>query len=197
LRQLKSAKILPAEHKLADRISYDIGSRWRTVEIEDLTSHLYLWLYENAHHVARYRYDLGDGRLFVSLRREAIRYCASETAARINRPIEGDDYYNREMLKRALPFMFEGWPEMASPVNPVTNEAIGEGSSGEALAILSDLTISYKKLPDSDKLLIGLRYRDGLSLKEIADIRGIGKSGVAEAINRALSRMLHLLTKKS
>lgn len=194
---MKLDKIRVQELRLADKIAHDIGSRWRTVEIEDLNSHLYLWLYENFHHVERYRYDSGDGRLFVSLRREAIRYCAAETAAKINRPIEGDDFYNREMLKRALPFMFEGWPEVASPVNPITQEPIGEGSSGEALAILSDLTRAYKKLQTGDRILIGLRYRDGLSLNELAEIRGIGKSGVAEALNRALSRMLQILTNKS
>ena len=190
-------KIKSNELILADKIAHDIGSRWRTVEIEDLNSHLYVWLYENATHVQRYRFDDGDGRLFVSLRREAIKYCAAETAAKINRPILEDDFYNREMLKRALPFMFEGYPEMASPVNPVTDEAIGEGSSGEALAILTDLTIAFNQLPQTDKILLGLRYRDGLSLNEIADIRGVGKSGAAEALSRAISRLLQILIRKS
>ncbi len=185
--------ITKEEHQLADRIAYDIGSRWQTIEIEDLNSHLYLWLYEHQKQVARFRLSEGDGELFVSLKREAIKYCAAETAKKINRPLDADKFYNREMIKRTLPYLFEGWPEIATSVNPVTDQPLGNGSDGEVLAILLDLRSAFIKLNQSDQTVLRLKFADGLTLNEIGEIRGLAKTSIHSQIDKALGRMVLIL----
>jgi hypothetical protein len=59
----------PEELKLAEKIAARIGSKWSAVDVDDLTGHLYLWLLTNIKSVQRWREEVGDGKLYVSLRR--------------------------------------------------------------------------------------------------------------------------------
>ena len=180
----------PEELKLAEKVAARIGSKWSADEVDYLTGHLYLWLLNNIRHVERWREESGDGKLYVSLRREAAKYCAKEQALAVGRPITTGNFYTPELLDRALPYIFEDVPQTLTVVNPVTGKP--EGSSAEpglALTILTDVRTAYYGLNKEIQEVLAWRYRDGLTLEEIGELRDLSKVGAAKSVERALSRL--------
>jgi RNA polymerase sigma factor (sigma-70 family) len=183
--------LTPEELKTAERVAGRIGSKWSAVEIDDLTSHLYLWLVENKTTVERWRGDeYGAGKLYVSLRREAAKFCAREQSARSNRTAPVSNFYNRDLLDRALPFIFEATPQTTSNVDPQTGRALESPSEFDtAVSIMADIRGAFYGLNRQIREILELRYRDGLTLEEIGEIQGITKDGAKKRLDRALSRL--------
>lgn len=185
----------PNELKLAEKIAYRIGSRWSAVEVDDLTSHLYLWLVSNVKALERWRdEESGEGKLYVSLRREAAKYSAREQAARVGRPITVGNFYTAELLDRALPYIFEDVPQTSVLENPVTGHVGSVPSEFDnAVTILADIKGAFYGLNPDVRRVLEWRYRDGLTFEEIGDLRNITKDGARKQAERALSRLVDAL----
>lgn len=190
-----SIHLEPAELKLAERVAARIGSRWSAVEIDDLTGHLYLWLVQNVHAVERWRaQENGQGALYVSLRREAAKYSAKEQAARVGRPIAEGNFYTREIITRALPFVFEETPQTTVAVNPVTGAAATVPSESDlAITILADIRGAFYGLNGEMRTVLAWRFRDGLTFEEIGELRNITKDGAFKQVERAIGRLVDAL----
>lgn len=190
-----TVELRPEELKTAEKLAWRIGSRWSAVEVEDLQSHLYLWLIEHYTVVERYRAEQrGAGKLFVALRREALKFCTRETAARIGQPLDRGNFYNEEMLDRALPFIFEAWPETTVRQHPTTGAALDKPVQfGNALAIMADISGAFYGLPKDVIEVLEWRYRDGLTFDEIGDLRGITKEGARNLVTRCMKRLVDKL----
>lgn len=187
--------IEPNELRLAEKVANRIGSRWSGVEVDDLTSHLYLWLVTNVKIVERWRGEEGgEGKLYVSLRREAAKYSAKEQAARIGRPIQAGNYYNPDLVERALPFIFEDIPQTTVAVNPVTGQSAGVPAEFDtALTLLADIKGAFYGLNREVKQVLEWRFRDGLNFEEIGELRQITKDGARKQVQRAVSRLVDAL----
>lgn len=184
-----------SEIRLAEKVAWRVGSKWSAVEQDDLQQHLFLWMSENKRNLERWRLEPGDnGKLYVSLRREAAKYCAREQAARVNQPIHKDNFYNIGMVERALPFIFEDVPQTAVSENPVSG-ALGSVPSefDNALVILTDIRQTYHGLNPELKQILAWRFRDGLTYEEIGELRDITKDGAKKACDRAVSRLVDAL----
>jgi len=171
--------ITDKEIKLAEKVANRIGSKWTHVETDDLQQHLFLWCVENARHLERWRGEPGDnGKLYVSLRREAARYCAREQAARVGRPIHADNYYSASMVERALPFVFEDIPQTTVVENPVTGQPEAVGTEYDlALTILTDIRGTFYGLNPELQPVLAWRHGDGLTFEEIGELKNITKDG--------------------
>jgi DNA-directed RNA polymerase specialized sigma24 family protein len=187
--------IEPIELKLAERVAQRIGSKWSAVEIDDLTSHLYLWLCTNEKALLRWRDEVdGEGKLYVSLRREAAKYSAKEQAARVGRPISAGNFYTADVLVRAMPFVFEETPQTTVVENMHTGEA--QYSGGEhnlAVAIMADIRGAFHGLNREVKQVLEWRFRDGLTLEEIGELKSISKVAAGKQVDRAISRLVDAL----
>jgi len=185
------------EINLAGKVAHRVGSKWSAVEIDDLTSHLYLWMATNTKALQRWRDEVGgQGKLYVSLRRIAGDYCAREQAHANNQPLDTGSIYTPDMLDKALPFIFEEWPQTMALVNPVTGQAVTSSNPqdhGNAVAILADITGAYHGLPKDDKRVLSYRYEQPLTFAEIGELEGITKDGAKKRVNRALTRLAQAL----
>lgn len=179
------------ELRLAEVIAAKVGKRWKNVEVEDLRSHLYLWLFDNQRALHRWRSEVGgEGKLYNSLRREASKYCSAETSARINRPLDETPAYPVDVLERALPFIFEGTPETLVRINPATGEPLEAFTeSGRALALLADVRGAYYGLPREVQEVLAWRFRDGLTFEEIGELSEMTKDGAKKRVTRAVRRL--------
>lgn len=177
--------ILPEELKLASTVSKSFASKWKLIDVDDLESHLFLWLVENENNLIRWRNDEGDGRLYVSLRREASRYCSKETKHIANvDDIDNNNFYNIDMVYRALPFLFEYDLNEAE----MTNEQTGLGHS-----IMTDIYSVFHGLPKDVKQLLSLRYRDGLTYQQISEAYDITGSAAEKRVERAVNKLYNSL----
>lgn len=192
-----SIALLPNELTLADKVAARIGSRWSEIEIEDLNSFLYLWLCENIETVKRWRTEVaGEGKLYVSLRREAAKYCAKEQAVAVGRPIHAVNFYNTELLHRALPFIFEDTPQTAVPIDPRTGAPVQHVGTdfNVAVTIISDIRGAYYGLNPEIRMTLAYRFRDGLTYEEIGELKGMTKDGAKKSIERAIERLSNALS---
>lgn len=187
--------VLDSEFRLAAKVAWRIGSKWSAVEIDDLQQHLYLWMCENVRNLERWRTQPGDnGALYVSLRREAARFCAREQAAAVGRPIGADNFYKPDLVERALPFIFEDIPQTSVAENPLTGQASNVPTEFDnALIILTDIKQTYYGLNPEIQQTLAWRFRDGLTYEEIGELRGISKDGGAKAVQRAVQRLVDAL----
>lgn len=186
----------PNELRLAEKVAGRIGSRWSAVEVDDLTSHLYLWLVTNVKAVERWRDEQsGEVKLYVSLRREAAKYSAREQAAKVGRPIGVGNFYTADLLDRALPFIFEDVPQTSVMENPVDG-SVGAvpGEFDTAVTLLADIKGAFYGLNREVRQVLEWRYRDGLNFEEIGDLRNITKDGARKQVERAVSRLVDSLS---
>jgi DNA-directed RNA polymerase specialized sigma24 family protein len=183
-------KIEPNELKMAEKVAGRIGAKWSAVEIDDLTSHLYLWLVKNVRHLEKWRLEEGDGKLYVSLRSEAAKYCAKEQAMAVGRPITEGNFYTPALLDRALPYIFEDIPQTIVKVNPNTGQPEAHNADNNlALILLTDIRGAFYGLHRTIQEDLQWRYRDGLTYEEIGELRGLTKDGAKKRIDKAVSRL--------
>ena len=187
--------LLNTEMTLESKVAHRIGSRWSMVETEDLESHLFLWMLENKNTLIRWRDEDGDnGKLYVSLRREAAKFCAKEHAARVGQPIITDNFYTPDMVRRALPYIFESVPQTIVVENPVTLAAQSIPSDPNlGLLIITDIRQQFYGLNRDVRDILAWRFRDGLTLEEIAELKDMSKQGARKAVDRALNRLVDAL----
>lgn len=191
-----AAAVTPEELEIVEKVAHRIGSKWRAVEIDDLTSHLYLWVFENLETLDRWRKD-GEvsGRLYVALRNEASKYAAKEQAIRNGQPLNANNFYTTALLDRTLPYLFEDTPQTTVKVNP-RNGAPAQSVGTEfdtALAILADIRGGFYGLRKDDREILEYRYRDGLTFEEIGEIYAVSNVTASNRVNRALERLSHRL----
>ena len=178
--------ILPNELELASTIAKSFASKWKLVDVNDLEGHLFLWLVEHEADLIRFRDDGNDGRLYVSLRREASRYCVKETKQVANvDEMDNNNFYNIDMVYRALPFLFEYDTVAAEMSNDVT---------GLGHAIMTDINSVYHGLPSDVKQILSLRYRDGLTFQQISEAYDITLSAAEKRVERAVHRLYNALS---
>lgn len=179
------------ELKLARDTARRIGSRWSQIEIEDLESVLVLWLFEHDKNVTRWRTEeRGWGKLFVALKREALKYCTRETAAKVGQPLTRENFYNEAMLTRALPFLFEEWPQTAVRQNPHTGKPVDKPFEfNNALTIMADISGAFYGLTNDEREILEWRFRDGLTLDEIASLKNVTKEGASKMIDRCVKHL--------
>jgi len=185
------------ELTIATKVAYRFGRRWKLVEEEDLAGHLTLWLFENKTWLETWRRsDYGTASLYVALKHEAAKYCASETAKKVGQPLDAGRFYSVALIRRVLPFVFESNPLPSVRQNPVTGAPLDPYAESVALDVLLDVRNAYYDLPEKTRGLIALRYRDGLSHGEIAELRNLSLEAEQTAIHRAIKRMSDYLEGK-
>lgn len=174
--------ITQEEIEVADKVGRYYSSRWKMIERDDLTSHLYLWMAErDATTMQRWR-DEGStqGKLYKSLKRVANDYCKTETAKVVGRDIYANNSYTLEIIKNTLPFVFST-PDVEDPIN------------SKALLIIEDVRSALFGLPTADREVIVMKYEHEMSHEEMAKFFDISTDAASQRLHRALERLLNSL----
>ena len=58
------------------------------------------------------------------------------------------------------------------------------------------LTVAVQRLPEREKIVIGLYYCEGLTLKDIGKVLGVTESRVSQLYTRAWSRLIARLVEE-
>ena len=185
------------ELDIADKVARKVGMAWSAVEIEDLQSHLCLWMLEHYAQVERFRKEEGGGgKLYVSLKREASRYAVKEQEARNGGPLTDNESYSLREVITALPYIFDSsiWPQTTLAQNPQSGAVIHSGSSSDAglvVALLTDVSRAYRSLPVEQREVLALRFRDDMTFYDIGLYYGISLQAADKRVQRAI-KALHV-----
>jgi RNA polymerase sigma factor (sigma-70 family) len=185
------------ELTLAKQIGWQVGRRWSAVEIEDLRSHLVLWLFEHPERVERFRTkENGKSQLGMALKSEALRYCTKEAAARQGKSIERNDFYSQEVVRRALPFMFEAGFETKVRQDPHTGKVLDRPfSTGDAQAIMADIKRAFTALPPQNQMVLELRYQDDLTIADVGKRLQISHQAIDQIVDKSIALMSQYLSR--
>ncbi len=193
-------ELTPNEYRLANLIATRTSQRWRSVELDEIKSTLYLWLMENFATVERYRIEeAGEAKLFTAMQREANKFSAAEQQIKVGRGLRDDNEYSLEQVMRLLPYMFQDWPQSVVKENPVTNQTYATANPekyGNALAMLLDVKTQFERLSKGPQNMIRMRYELELTLKEMSDLLEISEMAVKKRLDRALKYLVDALAGK-
>ncbi len=179
-------EITADEFRIASRIAKRFSYQWKTIDHQDLNSELLLWMLEHYETVYRWRESIGgEGELVVSLKRVAARYCASETAANIHKPLDTNFHYTIEQIERGLPFVWQERPQTIA----IRHEASSGENSTNALAVIADLDFAFQSLNLDYQTILKWRFQLNLNLKEIGELLGITDRAAKARIDRALKKL--------
>jgi RNA polymerase sigma factor (sigma-70 family) len=167
------------EMATAKSVARRIGYRWTRVDKEDIEQHLMLWLLQNHQHLVRWRKEPGNGKLYVSLRREASKFCAKETSAANHAELDSYLPYTSKTVARVLPYIWQ-LDTMTQP-------------GSDAVAIVMDISSGYYGLKKADQEVLALRYRDDLTHAEIGQLLGVSEDAVRKRLNRTIDRLANSL----
>lgn len=127
----------------------------------------------------------GQGKLVVSLKRVAARYCASETAANIHKPLDTNFHYTIEQIERGLPYVWQERPQTVA----VRHEVASGEASTNAVAVIADLSFAFHSLNLDYQTILKWRFQLNLNLKEIGELLGITDRAAKGRIDRALEKL--------
>lgn len=183
------------EMSMASSVGRVMSSKWSAVEADDVTSELFVWMVKHHGHVERWRSEeRGRAKLYVTLRREAAKFCAREQAVSNGAPLRQNRVYTVEVLERALPYVWEETPQTVVSEHPHTGQPLNVPyEAGVAQSVMSEIRSEFYGLPKDLQHVMALRFRDGLTYEEIAPLIGLTKDGALKRVQRGLSRLSDVL----
>lgn len=165
--------------------------KWSHVDRSEVESELYLWLCSNYKWVVRYRTEQGGrGKLAVALRRAAHAYAAGEQLARVGGRKEDTQSYNREQVCVLLRRMFDPWPQETVDEHPVSHKPGEHHDSGDALAVLADVSQAFYSLTPTDREVLRLRFEHDMVYGDVGLTLSVNADAARKRVDRALDRML-------
>jgi RNA polymerase sigma factor (sigma-70 family) len=169
-----------AEYKTTQKVAKYFSKTWRNVSHDDILGELYLWLTENYKYVEAWREETGDGKLFVSLRRHAAKYCAKTAGEMYADPdLKNNLKYTVEQVENTLPHIFE--ENIYVKLMSIENQKLFD--------ILFDVYQAFHGLKNDDKRILALRYRYDKTSKEIGEMLKLKDNTVDKRIERALKKL--------
>ena len=169
------------------------------VTAEDLTGHLWIWVYEKKTQIQKAVEDgpEWEAKIASTLRKVASDYCAREKAAVEGYSVEDLYRYSIPKIKNLLPnvFSYTDWQSFGQHGDGQPTSKPQANTTGDRVAELVDIKAAVQRLPDETKELLYLVHVMNYTTENVADHFGItheaGKKRAQRAygaVQRALGR---------
>lgn len=134
-------------------------------------------------------------QLAKSMNREADKYCRSRKAKSVGYETRDEAFYTMTMLEELIAHLDE-LENMSS--NQTGNVRVSNGGSDPAtannyLASVIDVRSALDSLDPMDQMLLDMKYRDNLTLGQIAAVVELSDSTISRRIHGALRKMTQFL----
>lgn len=190
----ESITLTDDEYALCRKQARKVSSKWKAADWQDIEADLLLWMCENYGHVQRYRTEAGGRqKLGKALYRHGLKRAMREQEAHNGARLQDEwSPYTKDQVKAALPYVWdrEEWPTEQAVVDPRHGGVVRvNGSVGDALMVLFDVSSAVEKLSDNDVSLLRARYRDGYTTREIAEHLGVDTGAVSRRLWDAVDKV--------
>lgn len=152
----------------------------------DVAGRLWLWAVENEEKIDNYLANPDGERIVRSiLNQEARKYAIKERAMSTGYSPEDLTWYSPNMIKAALPdvFDYDDWQSMS--IKGDTGGQIAN-AGGDRLAVILDIKTNLKKIEPMQQKILKLHYGDNLSIEACAIAFDIQKDAARKRIDRAV-----------
>lgn len=189
-------QVVEENMELASKLASKISPQWELIQREEVEAHLWEWLCKNTEYLIKWKNQtmlknaerllndeepVGDGRPYVSMNREANKYCAEETKRRANREsLNNDNHYSTAIVYRALKDLF---------TYDFTTHHMQGTDEGKLFNTMFDIMNAFHGLNYKDKDIIEMKYKYNKSMDHMMDELSLSSTAVEKRIERAVNRL--------
>ncbi len=176
--------------KMVKDVARSVASHYPPyVTADDLTGHLWIWVYEKKTQILRAVEDGPDWepKIASTMRKVASDYCAKEKAATEGYSLEDLYRYSIPKIKSLLPDIFEytDWQSFGSKGDGQPGSKPLANQTGDRVAELVDVKAAVKRLPDSTKELLYLVHVYHYSAENLAEHFEISVEAAKKRLTRS------------
>lgn len=185
--------------EIATSVSYQVHKRYKVYfDAADVRQELVLWAIRKQHKVKEWtnptqeKEDLAGGikQLATAMRREADKYCRTEKAKAVGYETRDEAFYNIGVIEELLAHIGElETPQLGLQMR-VSSGGSDPATGGNFTISLIDVRSAFNKLNPADRLMLEMRYQEGLTLQQCADALEMPLTTVHRHINHALEAMV-------
>lgn len=189
-------KIVEENMELASKLASKVSPQWELIQREEIEAHLWEWLCKNTAYLIKWKNQtmlknaelllkgedpVGDGRPYVSMNREANKFCAEETKNRSKHmDLNNDNHYTPAIVYRAMNNLF---------TYDFTTHYMQGTDDGKLFNTMYDIMNAFHGLNYKDKDVLEMKYKYNKSMEDMTIELGITESAVEKRIERAVNRL--------
>lgn len=164
-------------------------------DLADVRQELTIWCLEHEKKVTQWLTtdEHGDKKLSKTLYRQAEKYCRRRKAKSAGYMLQDEAYYPGSVITTLLPYV---WADI-TPSQANDSEYVSSGSSpaegGNFIIQIFDVKSALEKLDPQDKLILQMKYYEGSTFGEIAEILEISDTTAHRRHEGALRRLSQVL----
>lgn len=180
---------------VASGIAISLKRSFGMVDREDLEQECWVWAVSHPRKVAEYIAEDELGKLGAAMRNAARKWALKEKAAHEGYHVDDLHFYSVKELGTLVGVVLDDREAWATPPSNGRDKVSGGDPAvgNNWLALLSDVSRAYDRLPDEDRDVLALRFgADGeekMVLRELAEEYGVTISTVHKRVTKALERL--------
>lgn len=160
------------------------------VEHDDVRAHLLMWMWEHQDKLEKWRdEEKPPGYLNGALYKQGLTYLSHERALRTGSSRDDFTYYSTGVLREILPDVWDLDDWLPGQGQTTGRSQSRPAESGNRLAMLCDVSSGISVMSEEDRTVLHLRFRDGHTDAECAELWGLTQSGAFRRIDRVLTRL--------
>ena len=181
---------------VAQTVSYTIWRNYKGfTEVDDIKQELLEWSLRRPDKLKEWlspdlpkpEYRLGIKRLSKTFNRLADKYCRKEKAKKLGYSVYDEAFYSSGMIEELLPYVFSEETVIKDPNSEYVSGGGGDpATAGTFIVSVYDVRNALATLSSDQQAMIEMKYADGLTLAQIAELYNISKSTVSRKINTGI-----------
>lgn len=201
-------EVHPSIYEIAPSVAYGVWRKYKAyVERDDVLQECYSWAITRNKWITQELSEEdpklrqhNESKVAWQMLRNAQRYARKEKANKSGYSTHDEVYYETATLGQLLPFVIasvidgavlEQAQEMLRDGQPKGSSSPAEG--GNLLATLIDIKKGFNLLKDYDKQVLILRYHEGLTLAQIAEVYQCAVSTADRRCTTSLRKLQNIL----
>ena len=135
-------------------------------------------------------YKLGVKRLGRTFNRLADKYCRREKAKKLGYSVYDEAFYSSGMIEELLPYAFSAETLTKDPNSEYVSSGGGDpATAGSFIVSIYDIKSALSTLSAEQQAMIELKFADGLTLIQIAEMYNVSESTISRKINTGIRSM--------
>lgn len=194
-------KLIEEVSDVAATVARQIHSRYAVYfDAADVRQELIMWALKRPGKIKEWLdvedshdHKAGIRQLAKSMQREADKYCRDRKARAVGYEPRDEAFYSTGMLEELIATMDEVNEQAVSNQVRVSGGGSDPATAGNFLVSVIDVRAAMDKLEPNDQLMLEMRYKEGLTLGQIAEAIGLSDTTVHRRINSSLRKMVDFL----
>ena len=197
-----NSELLEEVTEIAATVAKQIHSRYAVYfDIHDIKQELLLWSLKREDKIEQWlSHDqelqdrkAGVRQLAKTFQREADKICRSEKAKRVGYETRDEYFYSTGLLEELVANLDALEQQQGGQNARVSGGGSDPATGNNFAASVADVRKALDKLDPSDRLMVEMRFQEGLTFAQIADELGMSDSTVHRRVTGSLKRMVKTL----